>query len=103
MDGPMFLIEIIVAKKGHIGRKGRVNAVGMQKIEGEQSLQEETIPFAKGICSVNCAKDGDEMVFQIADSLFCCIDSVFMGPGELKLDSILKAFLRLWERLLLIM
>jgi hypothetical protein len=60
----------------------------MQKIECEQSLQEETIAFTMGICGANGAEDGDEMVFQSADSSFCCVDSVFVGQGTLRLACI---------------
>ena len=41
-------VEIVVAKEGSMGRERGMDAAGTEKVEGEDGLGNETVPFGEG-------------------------------------------------------
>jgi hypothetical protein len=77
-------IEVEVPEQGGVGGERRVNSRGAQKIEGQRSLREKTIPFGHGEIGVNSAEDGDKMIFECPDGPFGGVDSMFFWRDPLE-------------------
>ena len=83
-------IEIEGSIKGGMSRKRRMNSRGTKKIEREECLQEETIPFGKWKLGVNGAKYRNKVILECSNGTFCCIDTMFLWGNALKINIVFQ-------------
>jgi hypothetical protein len=79
-------IEIKGSVKGGMSRKRRMNLGGMEKVESEECLQEEMIPFGKWKLGVNGAENRNKVILECSNGTFCCVDTMFFWGNSLKIN-----------------
>ena len=82
-------IPIIATIQDFIHRFCQINAGPAEHIEGSLDLWGEAIPQLEQEVAVCCCKGHDECCLKSMYSLFCCIQAVVVGLGDLQLAIIL--------------
>ena len=52
-------------------------------------MKKKPVPFLKGKVGIHRTKDGYKMVFERADSTFCCIDTMGVWGNKLEADVVI--------------
>jgi hypothetical protein len=79
-------VEVVVAKEGGMGRERWMDAAGTEKVEGENGLGKETVPFGEGKGRIGGAEDGHEVVFKRPDSTFGGVGPMLLWRDSLEVD-----------------
>ena len=72
-----------------MSRQGRVNTRRAKKIQSQNCLRKETVPFSERKLGMDGAKDRDKVIFECPNGSFSSIDPMFFWRNTLKLDVIL--------------
>jgi hypothetical protein len=87
-------VEIVVPKKGGMGRERWMDTAGTEKVERENGLRKETVPFGERKSRISGAEEGDKVIFKRPDGTFGSIGTMLFGGNPLEVDPVfLKSIL----------